>query len=151
MQVCLTKIFLVEHQIFAQYATKSWNINPDVREEKSKSLSISQSLHIWLGWSESGYQKSNIKSNRSDIRWRKWERKGTEKGKNLAIHIITLHHTQRIAVHSCTPNHHKKAILFLCIFRFNSYFTKYDQWAQDDDDTQWCRSLILMIPPLNLI
>ena len=49
MQVCLTKIFLVEHQIFAQYATKSWNINPDVKEELYKSLSISQSLHIQEG------------------------------------------------------------------------------------------------------
>ena len=131
MQVCLTKIFLVEHQIFAQYATKSWNINPDVREAKSKSLSISQSLHIWLGWNESGYQKSNIKSNRSDIRWRKWEReRGTEKGKNLAIHIITLHHTQRITVQRI-PNHHKKPILFQCVFSFNSYFMKYDYFTSN--------------------
>ena len=49
MQVCLTKIFLVEHQIFAQYATKSWNINPDVKEELYKSLSISQSLSFQEG------------------------------------------------------------------------------------------------------
>ena len=62
-------------------------------------------------------QIDRISDEESEKEW------GTEKGKNLAIHIITLHHTQRITVHRI-PNHHKKPILFLCVFSFNSYFMK---------------------------
>ena len=130
MQVCLTKIFLVEHQIFAQYATKSWNINP-MSERSCINPWALANLYIFkklqkICLSKIKYQIKSIGYQMKKVR----KKRGTGKGKNLAIHIITLHHTQRITVQRI-PNHHKKPILFQCVFSFNSYFMKYDYFTSN--------------------
>ena len=48
-----------------------------------------------------------------------YNKHGMNKRENLAIHIITLHHTQRITVHR-RLNHYVKTVLLLRIAYFNN-------------------------------
>ena len=87
MQVCLTKIFLVEHQILHNMRQNRETLFQIIKRRFANPWGLDV-LYIFDNI-DSAYQKSNIKSNRSDIRWRKWERKGNmEEGRTVQFILL---------------------------------------------------------------
>ena len=66
MQVCLTKIFLVEHQILHNMRQNRETLFQILKRKITNPRELDV-LYIYNNV-DSAYQKSNIKSNRSDIR-----------------------------------------------------------------------------------
>ena len=64
-------------------------------------------------------QIDRISDEESEKEGEAYNKHGMNKRENLAIHIITLHHTQRITVHR-SLNHYVKTVLLLRIAYFNN-------------------------------